>query len=225
MYYLSRGLNVPLESPISMLSPVSVSPVFLQSAVSPSCPPSVFAALFEVHASLQCLQHLHTQCGYFLFKVWEVLYCEISLLNSWTDVWKNIFRGFSTVKHSREINSLYQTIFIWHLLICYISIALFWVLRALYIVRGVSPRPPPVCSIHLDDATAAILRQNAHHTPAYWWRGDRVMKPISVWGWLRGHDGQRPMGKFGQDAGVTPLLFFEGHPGIFLWPQRVRTSV
>ncbi len=29
-----------------------------------------------------------------------------------------------------------------------------------------------MCSIHLDDATAAILRQNAHHTPAYWWRGD-----------------------------------------------------
>ncbi len=35
------------------------------------------------------------------------------------------------------------------------------------------------CSIHLDDATAAIVRQNSHHTPAYWWRGDRVMKPIS----------------------------------------------
>ncbi len=40
--------------------------------------------------------------------------------------------------------------------------------------RGESP-PPPVCSIHLDDATAAILRQNAHHTPATggeeteWW--------------------------------------------------------
>ncbi len=41
------------------------------------------------------------------------------------------------------------------------------------------------------------------------------MKPISVWGLLGGHDGQRPMGKFGQDAGVTPVLFFEGHPGIF----------
>ncbi len=80
---------------------------------------------------------------------------------------------------------------------------------------GGSPQPPPVCSIHLDDATAAILRQNTPHTPAYWWRGDRVMKPVSVWGWLGGHDGQRPMGKFGQDAGVTPLLFFEGHPGIF----------
>ncbi len=26
---------------------------------------------------------------------------------------------------------------------------------------------------------------------------------------------QRPMGKFGQDARVTPLLYFEGHPGIF----------
>ncbi len=72
---------------------------------------------------------------------------------------------------------------------------------------GVSPRPPLVCSIHLDDATAAIVRQTAHHTPAYWWRGDRVMKPISVWGWLGGHDGQRPMGQFGQDAEVTPLHF------------------
>ncbi len=34
-------------------------------------------------------------------------------------------------------------------------------------------------------------------------------------GWLGVHDGQRPMGKFGLDAGVTPLLFFEGHSGIF----------
>ncbi len=72
-----------------------------------------------------------------------------------------------------------------------------------------------MCSIHLVDATAAILRQNAHHTPAYWWRGDRVTKPIGVWGWLGAHVGQRPMGKFGQDAGVILLLFFKGHPGIF----------
>jgi len=35
-----------------------------------------------------------------------------------------------------------------------------------------------MCSIHLDDATAAILYQKAYHTPAYWWRGDSVMKPI-----------------------------------------------
>ncbi len=59
--------------------------------------------------------------------------------------------------------------------ICYINIALFWVLKALYIEGGGdlrSPQPPPMCSIHLDDVTAAILRQNAHQTPAYWWSGD-----------------------------------------------------
>uniref|UniRef100_A0A671QMA6 non-specific serine/threonine protein kinase n=1 Tax=Sinocyclocheilus anshuiensis TaxID=1608454 RepID=A0A671QMA6_9TELE len=33
-------------------------------------------------------------------------------------------------------------------------------------------------SIHLDDATAAISRQNAHHTPAYWWRGDRELHSL-----------------------------------------------
>ncbi len=33
--------------------------------------------------------------------------------------------------------------------------------------KGESPHPPPVYSIHLDDATAAILHQKAHHTPAY----------------------------------------------------------
>ncbi len=105
----------------------------------------------------------------------------------------------------KQLHTFYNIIII----ICYIYIALFWVLKALYIEVRESPHPPPMCSIHLDDATAAILRQNAHHTPAYWWRRDRVMKPISVWGWLGGHDGQRPVGKFGQDAGVTPLLFFD----------------
>ncbi len=37
-----------------------------------------------------------------------------------------------------------------------------------------------------------------------------------IWGLLGGHDGQRPVGKFGQDAKVTPLLFFGGHPGILM---------
>ncbi len=33
---------------------------------------------------------------------------------------------------------------------------------------GVSPQPPPVCSIHLDDVTAATgqRHQCTHHTPA-----------------------------------------------------------
>ncbi len=40
--------------------------------------------------------------------------------------------------------------------------------KALYNHVGVSPQPPPVCSIHLDDTTAATgqRRQCAHRTPA-----------------------------------------------------------
>ncbi len=39
---------------------------------------------------------------------------------------------------------------------------------ALQSSRRVSPQPPPVCSIHLDDAMADAeqWRQCAHHTPA-----------------------------------------------------------
>ncbi len=50
-----------------------------------------------------------------------------------------------------------------------------------FTIGGVSPQPPPVCSIHLDDATAATgqRRQCAHHTPAYRWRGERVVEPIN----------------------------------------------
>ncbi len=51
--------------------------------------------------------------------------------------------------------------------------------------RGKSPQPPPMCSIHLDDATAAIVCQSTHHTPAYWWRGDRVMKAYQCIGMIR----------------------------------------
>ncbi len=55
-----------------------------------------------------------------------------------------------------------------------------------------------------------------HHTPAYRWRGDRLMKPISVWGWLGGHDGQRPMGEFGQDAGLHSYSFSNNIPGFLM---------
>ncbi len=44
-------------------------------------------------------------------------------------------------------------------------------------MEGGISQPPPVCSIHLDDAMAAILRQNAHHTTSFiggeeteWWK-------------------------------------------------------
>jgi len=39
---------------------------------------------------------------------------------------------------------------------------------------GVSPQPPPVSSIHLDDATAPL---HSPHT-SYRWRGERVIEPI-----------------------------------------------
>ncbi len=77
------------------------------------------------------------------------------------------------------------------------------------IMWGVTPQPPPVCSIHLDDATAATgqRRQCTHHTPATGGE-EREIEPIKWMGiirrpWLTRTSG----GKFGQDTGVTPLLF------------------
>ncbi len=51
---------------------------------------------------------------------------------------------------------------------------------------GVSPQPPPVCSIHLDDATAATAqrRQCAHHTPATGGE-EREIEPIKLMGIIR----------------------------------------
>ncbi len=48
---------------------------------------------------------------------------------------------------------------------------------------GVSLKPPPVCSIHLDDAIAATgqQRQCAHHTPATGGE-ERVIEPIKWMG-------------------------------------------
>ncbi len=60
--------------------------------------------------------------------------------------------------------------------------------KALYnhVGGGVSPQPPPVCSIHLDDATAATgqRRQCAHHTPATG-EEEREIEPIKWMGIIR----------------------------------------
>ncbi len=60
---------------------------------------------------------------------------------------------------------------------------------------GVSPQPPPVCSIHLDDATAATgqRRQCAHHTPATGGEERESYSQSSWWGLLGGNDWQRPV--------------------------------
>jgi len=63
----------------------------------------------------------------------------------------------------------------------------------LFVFNNVSKcLPLAMCSIHLDDATPSIVCQNAHHTPAYWWRGDEANQH---------DDGQRPKDNFGEDAG------------------------
>ncbi len=51
------------------------------------------------------------------------------------------------------------------------------------------------------------------HT-SYRWRGESVIE-ASVWGLLGGHVWQGPVWEFGQDTGVTPLLFYEKCHGIF----------
>jgi len=50
--------------------------------------------------------------------------------------------------------------------------------KALYIEGGRSSTTT-MCSIHMDDGTAAILCQNAQNAPFYWWRGDSD-KPIGI---------------------------------------------
>ncbi len=78
---------------------------------------------------------------------------------------------------------------------------------------GVSPQPPPVCSIHLDDATAATgqRRQCAHHTPATGGE-EREIEPIKLMGiirrpWLTRASG----GKLARTPGLHPTLYDECH--------------
>ncbi len=78
---------------------------------------------------------------------------------------------------------------------------------AFTIMCRVSPQPPPVCSIHLDDATAATgqQRQCAHHTPATGGEERESHRANQVDGEAMIDKGQ--WWEFGQDTGVTPLLF------------------
>ncbi len=92
----------------------------------------------------------------------------------------------------------------------YIALYCVWLYTqsALQSYEGVSLQPPPVCSIHLDDATAATAqrRQCAHHTPAT--GGEERDRANQVDGdyWEAMID-KGQWREFGQDTGVTPLLF------------------
>ncbi len=64
------------------------------------------------------------------------------------------------------------------------------------IMWGVSPQPPPVRSIHLDDAMAATgqRRQCTHHTPATGGEKRESQSQSSGWELLGGYDWQGPEG-------------------------------
>ncbi len=94
-----------------------------------------------------------------------------------------------------------------------IYIALYCVLlytqSALQSYEGVSLQPPPVCSIHLDDAMAATgqRRQCAHHTPATGGE-EREIEPIKWMGitrrpWLIRASG----GNLARTPGLHPYSF------------------
>ncbi len=81
----------------------------------------------------------------------------------------------------------------------------------------VSPQPPPVCSIHLDDATAATgqRHQCVHHTPATGEEQRESTSQSSAWGLLGGHYWQGPVeGIWPGHRGYTPTLNEKCH-GIF----------
>ncbi len=85
------------------------------------------------------------------------------------------------------------------------------------IIWGVSSQQPPVCSIHLDDASAATgkRRQCIYHTPATGGEERGSKSQSSGWGLLGGHDWQGPVaGIWPGHRGYTPTLYEKSH-GIF----------
>ncbi len=79
------------------------------------------------------------------------------------------------------------------------------------IMWGVSPQPPPVYSIHLDDATAATgqRRQCAHHTPATGGE-EKEIEPIKWIGIIRRPRLTRASGgNFARTPGLHPYSLRE----------------
>ncbi len=80
---------------------------------------------------------------------------------------------------------------------------------------GVSPQPPSVCSVHLDDAMAATAQWLRSPQTSYRWRGERIIEPIKCMGLLGDHDRQEPVeGIWPGHRGYTPTLYEKCH-GIF----------
>ncbi len=83
------------------------------------------------------------------------------------------------------------------------------------IIWGVSPQPPPVCSIYLDDATAATAQQRSPHS-SYRWRGERDRANQVDGDYWEAMIDKGQWREFGQDTGVTPLLFTMSVMGLLM---------
>ncbi len=76
---------------------------------------------------------------------------------------------------------------------------------------GVSPQPPPVCSIHLDDATAATGQRQPVRSPhtSYRWRGKRDRANQVDGDYWEAMIDKGQWREFGQDTGTLGLT---SHP-------------
>ncbi len=87
------------------------------------------------------------------------------------------------------------------------------------IMWGVTPQPPPVCSIHLDDATAATGQrcQYAHHTHKLQVERRESHRANQVdEDYLEAMIDKGQWREFVQDTGVTPLLFTRSAMGFLV---------
>ncbi len=94
-----------------------------------------------------------------------LLFCKLSEQYSQTNV--PIIKPFKVTKKEKKITAyIYNNNNLLHLYSAFLGTQ-----SALH-RSGESPQPPPVCSIHLKDATAAILRPERPPHTSYRWRGD-----------------------------------------------------
>ncbi len=87
---------------------------------------------------------------------------------------------------------------------------------------GVSPQTNTSVQHPLDDATAATgqRRQCAHHTTSYRWRGERDRANQVDGDYWEAMIDKGQWREFGQDTGVTPLLFARSAMGFLMTTDR-----
>ncbi len=186
----------------------SVIKVFLYNYVTRLCSQTA-ASTSECSDSIYCYV-----CSLWgannLYLIWKLLYSVASpifLVIFSTTVYQEVTILFSLTCWTESV--LYSHMHEWMNEWCiYIALLLCIAIhpKRFTIMWGVSPQPPPVCSIHLDDATAATgqRRQCAHHTPATGGE-EREIEPIKLMGiigrpWLTKASG----GKLARTPGLHP---------------------